>query len=112
MSDGSSDVCSSDRADDAGLHAHGVLQAADRVLPAGPRIGDKLAIGRGQRAVAILGLEDLIDLLHVEGDVLCLDRNSVVSGQSVSVRVDLGGRRFIKKSNTYDNVRTSTLHTS
>src|SRR3546814_12032318 len=26
-----------------------------------------------------------------------LDRKSVVSGKSVSVRVDLGGRRFIKK---------------
>src|SRR3546814_19174372 len=26
-----------------------------------------------------------------------LDRNSVVSGKSVSVRVDLGGRRIIKK---------------
>src|SRR3546814_17561394 len=32
-----------------------------------------------------------------------LDRKSVVSGQSVSVRVDLGGRRIIKKkkSTTY-----------
>src|SRR3546814_14815910 len=27
------------------------------------------------------------------------DRKSVVSGQSVSVRVDLGGRRLIKKKN-------------
>src|SRR3546814_16577500 len=29
-----------------------------------------------------------------------LDRKSVVSGKSVSVRVDLGGRRIIKKTNT------------
>src|SRR3546814_17381062 len=28
------------------------------------------------------------------------DRKSVVSGKSVSVRVDLGGRRIIKKQNT------------
>src|SRR3546814_13471886 len=28
-----------------------------------------------------------------------LDRKSVVSGKSVSVRVDLGGRRIIKKKN-------------
>src|SRR3546814_11842161 len=28
------------------------------------------------------------------------DRKSVVSGKSVSVRVDLGGRRIIKKKNT------------
>src|SRR3546814_15484230 len=31
---------------------------------------------------------------------LRLDRNSVVSGKSVSVRVDLGGRRIIKKKKT------------
>src|SRR3546814_17857424 len=29
-----------------------------------------------------------------------VDRTSVVSGKSVSVRVDLGGRRIIKKNNT------------
>src|SRR3546814_18847136 len=29
-----------------------------------------------------------------------LDRKSVVSGKSVSVRVDLGGRRIIKKKHT------------
>src|SRR3546814_13691676 len=29
------------------------------------------------------------------------DRKSVVSGKSVSVRVDLGGSRFIKTKNTY-----------
>src|SRR3546814_12769427 len=31
--------------------------------------------------------------------LLLLDRKSVVSGKSVSVRVDLGGRRFIKTKN-------------
>src|SRR3546814_14706879 len=31
------------------------------------------------------------------GAVLISDRKSVVSGKSVSVRVDLGGRRIIKK---------------
>src|SRR3546814_13523608 len=30
-----------------------------------------------------------------------LDRTSVVKGKSVSVRVDLGGRRIIKKKNKY-----------
>src|SRR3546814_19493519 len=33
----------------------------------------------------------------------CGDRKSVVSGQSVSVRVDLGGRRIIKKKKTTKN---------
>src|SRR3546814_15951311 len=43
---------------------------------------------------------------------LLLDRKSVVSGKSVSVRVDLGGRRIIKKkiktNLTIANVRSST----
>src|SRR3546814_15767776 len=33
----------------------------------------------------------------------CRDRKSVVEGKSVSVRVDLGGRRIIKKK-TYDEI--------
>src|SRR3546814_13979443 len=32
-----------------------------------------------------------------------IDRKSVVSGKSVSVRVDLGGRRLIKKKNKLSN---------
>src|SRR3546814_17320447 len=35
--------------------------------------------------------------LQVEDNGIGIDRKSVVSGQSVSVRVDLGGRRIIKK---------------
>src|SRR3546814_12998054 len=55
--------------------------------------GDYPAGGRpavpldGSGAVARLGDRDL-------------DRKSVVSGKSVSVRVDLGGRRIIKKKNS------------
>src|SRR3546814_10309839 len=37
--------------------------------------------------------------------LMTADRKSVVSGKSVSVRVDLGGRRIIKKKN---NEHTST----
>src|SRR3546814_12674539 len=36
-------------------------------------------------------------LIHFNAAVARLDRKSVVSGKSVSVRVDLGGRRIIKK---------------
>src|SRR3546814_11755019 len=36
------------------------------------------------------------------------DRKSVVEGKSVSVRVDLGGRRLIKKKTTNNNNTTST----
>ena len=35
-----------DIADRARLHAHSVLQTADRVLPAAARVGDKLSVGR------------------------------------------------------------------
>src|SRR3546814_19156023 len=37
-----------------------------------------------------------------------LDRKSVVSGKSVSVRVDLGGRRRIKKKKRQNTVRNRT----
>src|SRR3546814_14619323 len=42
------------------------------------------------------GAETDLDLGHYER-FLNRDRKSVVSGKSVSVRVDLGGRRIIKK---------------
>src|SRR3546814_13056853 len=38
----------------------------------------------------------------------CSDRKSVVEGESVSVRVDLGGRRMIKK-NTAENEHDSII---
>src|SRR3546814_16387612 len=41
-----------------------------------------------------------------------LDRTSVVKGKSVSVRVDLGGRRIIKKKKTQTTARQPTTHNS
>src|SRR3546814_14922687 len=38
------------------------------------------------------------------------DRKSVVSGTSVSVRVDLGGRRLLKKNNTNMNLTSIYKH--
>src|SRR3546814_18959625 len=38
------------------------------------------------------------------------DRKSVVKGKSVSVRVDLGGRRFIKKKNKDDKILLESQH--
>src|SRR3546814_13602130 len=40
------------------------------------------------------------------------DRKSVVSGKSVSVRVDLGGRRILKKKTTYTHTYTSSPYSS
>src|SRR3546814_12933062 len=41
-----------------------------------------------------------------------VDRKSVVKGKSVSVRVDLGGRRIIKKNNTTITLRTADCFTT
>src|SRR3546814_12077098 len=40
------------------------------------------------------------------------DRKSVVSGKSVSVRVDLGGRRIIKKKNSASRVELSLAYSA
>src|SRR3546814_14536846 len=46
-----------------------------------------------------------------DGDGGPLDRKSVVSGKSVSARVDLGGRRIIKKKNNHhDRLQHSPRH--
>src|SRR3546814_20842068 len=123
ISDWSSDVCSSDlnlcprasrhrehhprsrrgasqgRADAEICRAH--LQRL--LVRAGARDaagGDRPQPGKGQRHGAFEALQ---------GQRPCRrDRKSVVSGKSVSVRVDLGGRRISKKktqytTTTYDN---------
>src|SRR3546814_16071856 len=57
-------------------------------------------VGDGRRAALIfMGLQ--LAVPRPGGKVLRLrrDRKSVVEGKSVSVRVDLGGRRLIKKKN-------------
>src|SRR3546814_13742262 len=111
ISDWSSDVCSSDLIDDvpdayraAGAAVVGAAmieavrrprrkEGADGVadigeVPLGRGIAD--ADGRTAR------IERLADDRR-DDRPLALDRKSVVSGKSVSIRVDLGGRRIIKK---------------
>src|SRR3546814_15279504 len=97
ISDWSSDVCSSD------LHGRRCRQmsaipdpddAADllRVLGHGVRLRLMTALVEGERSV---------------GD-LETDRKSVVYGKSVSVRVDLGGPRIIKKNKTPERSTTGS----
>src|SRR3546814_13312732 len=74
ISDWSSDVCSSD------LRGVAAVEIQRRTL----EILGTLQVERRQHPVA--------------------DRKSVVSGKSVSVRVDLGGRRIIKKKRTLDKM--------
>src|SRR3546814_16616759 len=76
ISDWSSDVCSSDLAE---------LWCSDHRIEARRKAGPFDLWPTG------LGFEYFFGFI---------DRKSVVQGKSVSVRVDLGGRRIIKKKNT------------
>src|SRR3546814_14866724 len=79
ISDWSSDVCSSD------LFQPVIDRIAHQVHQ---RIADLL-----QHRLVQLG----VLAMQLQPDLL-VDRKSVVEGKSVSVRVDLGGRRIIKKN--------------
>src|SRR3546814_17644363 len=101
ISDWSSDVCSSDlvarlQRDVQGLA--GRLHAAAQLA----------ALGQCHRLAAVLVAVELDLVVLVKqrafaGQRQQRDRKSVVSGKSVSVRVDLGGRRIIKKKNNESN---------
>src|SRR3546814_21073121 len=95
ISDWSSDVCSSDLRDDAGnwlplldgTNCYGEEKAR--------RVGGWLAANAPGGTAHIRAYSD-----HVSDAPTFADRKSVVSGKSVSVRVDHGGRRHIKQTNT------------
>src|SRR3546814_20034820 len=94
ISDWSSDVCSSDldfregrRRGAAGLRLRDRLRRLPRCQPP----GDSRRQAEDLRARLSLRLAG-----RAVGDAAG-DRKSVVSGKSGSVRVDLGGRRIIKK---------------
>src|SRR3546814_12364450 len=91
ISDWSSDVCSSDLAarPAAALRGGAVFAAESVVAGAYLQIDTvlvKLVLGDAAAGAYQAGLRFVV-----------VDRKSVVSGKSVSVRVDLGGRRIIKK---------------
>src|SRR3546814_8059947 len=104
ISDWSSDVCSSDllaklRIARQLAHRGAVRgQAVEAVIDAADRHRDhfafELAQARGRQHQVVVHVREAAQLLGVEG---VADRKSVVTGKSVSVRVDLGGRRIIKK---------------
>src|SRR3546814_19932906 len=105
ISDWSSDVCSSDLlrriAELLGRRGNHLDDAGDVVDPGGDRLDAARRLPRHGLPAA--------DLYR---DVLRrLDRKSVVSGKSVSVRVDLGGRRFIKTKKKKTQ-RITTIHTT
>src|SRR3546814_11250683 len=106
ISDWSSDVCSSDLFD----IALDLIGLADRELEIAALHAGIERLVRDHRRGALGGgflLGGHLSLHPLPGKIAgpgCGptrqgDRKSVVSGKSVSVRVDLGGRRIIKKKN-------------
>src|SRR3546814_11343068 len=88
-------------------------------LPAGPAPASPAAPARGKPAAGLPAAKKLYIQTHGcqmneydsarMADVLAAadgDRKSVVSGKSVSVRVDLGGGRAIKKKNNNKKLNT------
>src|SRR3546814_21048700 len=97
ISDWSSDVCSSDLPHcDEFILAHPVMHmhAGAALFAHGRFPAIVVAVGR-----LVVVAEEQPCVVR-EAEQLAEDRKSVVSGKSVSVRVDLGGRRIIKKQIT------------
>src|SRR3546814_11332465 len=102
ISDWSSDVCSSDLHQDFAMrHVDDAHQPEAQREPHGGENVDR------RDAEAVEDLSDEESGVHMVRPVQALsppgsgrDRTSVVEGTSVSVRVDLGGRRIIKKKKT------------
>src|SRR3546814_11910634 len=115
ISDWSSDVCSSDLRHPRLAHCRSpgcarVRYIGDRNTGLTDLLENLLADHRLEHAAAISGLnvmngdpgiiecaKDGLGAKRSRRSVGIADRKSVVSGKSVSVRVDLGGRSIIKK---------------
>src|SRR3546814_18331197 len=108
ISDWSSDVCSSDLPSGQGLIDGADVRERPRrrrtcvagrsgsAIDADPLPGAGRAAGSGEGGMT-------------QAD-LATDRKSVVEGKSVSVRVDLGGRRIIKKEKRTTDKPCTTLN--
>src|SRR3546814_19282124 len=106
ISDWSSDVCSSDLLELLGMLRQRLLQV---LFP------EETCIGQTRRQHLAVARDDLhaaVDRVDVRGaneavgelavrvihdEIFLVARKSVVEGKSVSVRVDFGGRRIMKK---------------
>src|SRR3546814_18679452 len=109
ISDWSSDVCSSDLVDRYGtgaVSAHGVRRRLDQADRLSRAVGlDMVDVGWRPTVDNYLGSVTKPRILEAvreatgEQSAQLIDRKSVEEGTSVSVRVDLGGRRIIKKKN-------------
>src|SRR3546814_19588927 len=94
ISDGSSDVCSSDL-----VSSRRATYCAAPVAFSESDSTSRLSAP----AIAVCSTTSRLPPLRPRGSRRCFaDRKSVVQGQRVSVRVDLGGRRIIKKQSKYN----------
>src|SRR3546814_12401490 len=105
ISDWSSDVCSSDlrRAVDPRVDAPVVetLGRQDSLHQFG--VGGQAGAHHRDIVSLAVAIAERRQIVEQVGE---LDRKSVVLGKSVSVRVDLGGRRIIKKKKKEENNTT------
>src|SRR3546814_20039864 len=96
ISDWSSDVCSSDLLPEECRRADILIAAVGMATNIPPHnlseVIDATIAMIDDPAIDVEGL-----MQHIPGPDFPTDRKSVVSGTSVSVRVDLGGRGIIKK---------------
>src|SRR3546814_15183328 len=100
----SSDVCSSDLAERT--QQLEILEARDR--RGDGRCGSgRNGIGAVSRCRVRAAVDKAVNSCILQPHMRP-DRKSVVSGKGVSVRVDLGGRRFIKKNTLH--MTTVTIH--
>src|SRR3546814_14716100 len=111
ISDWSSDVCSSDLPVERRhlvLHEPGAL-VQDPVHHVGLGVAEPLQRGQlAERGDAVEHEPDVVEgrgVVSHGADTTGGDRKSVVEGKSVSVRVDLGGRRILKKKKNTKNLR-------
>src|SRR3546814_12052380 len=97
ISDWSSDVCSSDLRPTLARTSSALARASSS--PALPKL-----FHQRRSAIAAMARLSITDSpISTPGvwNLRQIDRKSVVSGKSVSVRVDLGGRRNIKKKHIH-----------
>src|SRR3546814_15716890 len=105
ISDWSSDVCSSDLAGTTVTNAEGdTTKVGAGSISVADAAGNETAIGGtqvvvgGANPITISGdTGDITGLSNRDLNAADLDRKNVVSGKSVSVSVDLGGRPHINK---------------
>src|SRR3546814_19318870 len=102
ISDWSSDVCTSD--------LRCIANASERPVE---QEDDQHETGRNHQHQPLAGRLEILELTTpieiMAGRKAHLDRKSVVLGKSVSVRVDLGGRRVIKKKTKTHELREQDI---